>query len=335
MDIDFVIPWVDGSDPVWRAEMERYAPVKKNDACSANRYRDWGLLRYWFRSIEKFAPWVRSVHFVTWGHLPEFLNVEHPKLHIVNHRDYIPHEYLPTFNANVIEMNMHRIEGLAEHFVYFNDDMFLLKPLSPWDVFDRKNGLPRAQASERPIVFISDETWEYLVCNDMYIINRHFPKLHALACNFSKFVNWRYPLGDNARSLALGCISPRKFCGFRNFHCLTAYQKSTYEEIWEKEPELLAGTSGHKFRAKEDVNQWLALWWQIASGRFSPKRESSRVFKPTKNNIFRFEEIVMSGRHASICIHDVSEDVDYMNFAKKIAETFEKLLPERSSFEKR
>lgn len=66
--IDFVIPWVDGQDPTWRDEKSRYAPEGLVDDGEA-RYRDWGLLPYWFRGVEKYAPWVRKIHFVTWGHL--------------------------------------------------------------------------------------------------------------------------------------------------------------------------------------------------------------------------------------------------------------------------
>ena len=92
--IDIVIPWVDGSDPAWRAERAKYDPSATSDN-SEERFRDWDTFRYWFRCIEKNAPWVRTIHFVTWGHLPGWLDPSHPKLHIVNHRDFIPEEYLP------------------------------------------------------------------------------------------------------------------------------------------------------------------------------------------------------------------------------------------------
>jgi hypothetical protein len=62
--------WVDGSDLNWLAEKKKYSPKQENDD-RPQRYRDWGLLRYWFRGVEEFAPWVRTVHFVTWGHLPD------------------------------------------------------------------------------------------------------------------------------------------------------------------------------------------------------------------------------------------------------------------------
>ena len=118
MDIDIVVTWVDGSDPEWLKERARYSgtPVELSDV----RFRDWGLMRYWFRGIEKYAPWVRKIHFVTWGHLPDWLDTTNPKLHIVKHTDFIPAEYLPTFNSHTIELNLHRIEGLAEQFIYLS-----------------------------------------------------------------------------------------------------------------------------------------------------------------------------------------------------------------------
>ena len=138
-EIDFVILWVDGNDPAWREEFVRTRQAENDDA-SEIRYRDWRNLHYWFRSAERFAPWVRKVHFITWGHLPAWLRRDHPKLHIVNHRDFIPAEYLPTFNSNTIELNIHRIEGLADRFVLFNDDTFLTRGCRPEDFFRR--GVP-------------------------------------------------------------------------------------------------------------------------------------------------------------------------------------------------
>lgn len=155
--IDFVIAWVDGGDPAWQRERDRYGKMgektaveetgereKSGVACDTRdvRYRDWDCLRFWFRSVEQNAPWVHKIYFVTWGHVPKWLNGNHPKLEIVRHEDYIPGEFLPTFNSHTIELNFHRIPGLSEQFVYFNDDMFLLQQVSPGQFFrDRKAGL--------------------------------------------------------------------------------------------------------------------------------------------------------------------------------------------------
>ena len=108
------------------------------------RYRDWETLRYWFRGVEKFAPWVNKIYFVTCGHVPSWLNLDADKLVHVKHSDYIPEEYLPTFSSHPIELNVNRIRGLSEHFVYFNDDTFLCRSI-PKEIFYR-DGKPVHQA---------------------------------------------------------------------------------------------------------------------------------------------------------------------------------------------
>ena len=109
--IDFVLTWVDGSDPDWLAQRREYQPGRGTDA-GESRYRDWDNLQYWFRGMEKFAPWVNKIYFVTWGHFPKWLNTAHEKIQIVKHEDFMAPAYLPTFNINSIELNFHRIKGL-------------------------------------------------------------------------------------------------------------------------------------------------------------------------------------------------------------------------------
>ena len=81
--IDFVIMWVDGSDPKWLEEKNKYLDKKIDTSNAINRYRDMGVLKYWFRGVEKFAPWVNKIHFITCGHLPIWLNADNLKLNIV------------------------------------------------------------------------------------------------------------------------------------------------------------------------------------------------------------------------------------------------------------
>ena len=137
--IDFVVTWVDGSDEKWLKEKNKYKADKNQDA-SNTRYRDYEIIKYFFRSVEKYAPWVNKIYFITWGHVPKWLNSKNPKLVIVKHKDFIPKKYLPTFNSCAIELNMHRIKDLSETFVYFNDDMVLNNYTKEKDFFE--NGYP-------------------------------------------------------------------------------------------------------------------------------------------------------------------------------------------------
>ena len=92
-------------------------------------------LRYSFRSIHLFAPWVRKIHLVTAGQVPELARpVDHPQVAVVDHSAILPADALPTFNSHAIESALHRLPDLAEHFVYLNDDFFLGRPLGPGGV---------------------------------------------------------------------------------------------------------------------------------------------------------------------------------------------------------
>lgn len=95
------------------------------------RYRDFNLLRFWFRSIEKNCNWYHKVFLIVQDEdqIPGWLDTSNPKLRVVFHREFIPEELLPTYSTNTIELHMHRIPDLSEKFVYFNDDMFILQPV--------------------------------------------------------------------------------------------------------------------------------------------------------------------------------------------------------------
>ena len=174
--IDFVITWVDGSDPIWFQEKQKIfkkavGAVDTDDR--SERYRDWGILKYLFRSIEKFAPWVNNVYFVTCGHLPEWLNTECSKLQIVSHKDFIPQKYLPTFNSHPIEWNFHRIKNLSEHFVYFNDDIFLLQPIEPTDFF--RDGKPVDMLALQPdVANVEDTVMPYIYLNNTMLLAKYY-----------------------------------------------------------------------------------------------------------------------------------------------------------------
>lgn len=333
MDIDAVVLWVDGNDPAWQKEKSEYQGIK-NDECNAvNRYRDWGLMSYWFRAVEKFMPWIRKIHFVTWGHIPDFLNTNSPKLNIVKHSDFIPEKYLPTFSSHAIEANIHRIKGLSENFIYFNDDTFVVRPL-PETVFF-KDGVPCTSGVERPIELKGvSGVWQHAALNDLAVVNAHFHKKEQIKKYRKKYVNRTYRWQDNLRTVAIETLFPDYFTGFKNLHAPAAYLKSTFEDVWAAEPELLDKTSSNKFRKSEDVNQWVMLWWQIASGNFSPYDTDNVVLPVNDGNIDFITNIITSQSNDMICVNDPDGDVDFEKLSEKLKSAFEKILPEKSEFEK-
>ena len=154
MDIDFVITWVDMDDPAWQADFAKYSGNRANtkNGVSKARFRDYGFLKYWFRGVEKFAPWVRKIHFVTSGQKPEWLDETNPKIHLVNHKEYIPEQFLPTYNSVVIERYLHKIPDLAEHFVYFNDDFYLISPHRAGTLLPKRFALRHRHVPLQPLV---------------------------------------------------------------------------------------------------------------------------------------------------------------------------------------
>lgn len=333
MNIDFVVLWVDGNDPEWQAEKSKYQSKTVDDSNSVNRFRDWGLMPYWFRAVEKFCPWVRKVHFVTCGHVPDWLDLDCPKLNHVKHSDYIPKEYLPTFNANTIEMNIHRIPDLAENFVFFNDDMFVLRPMQESSFF--QNLLPCTYGGEVPLILAGQAgIWQHLIMNDMRVINNHFNKRVQVSQFGKKYVNPVYRWKDNIRTKIIQILYPESFLGFKNLHAPAAFCRNTFEILWDREQELLNETSSHRFRTNDDVNQWLALWWQIASGTFSPYVMDNLVEDVTPETVDRLCHTIRNQQHDMICVNDPSDDVDFGELSQKLKCAFESVLSDKCSFEK-
>ena len=338
-DVDAVVLWVDGNDPEWIKEKERYKPasdVTAKQADSSIRYRDWGLLPYWFRGIESFTPWIRKVHFVTWGHLPAFLNTESPKLHVVRHVDYLPEESLPTFSSHTLELNLHRIPDLAEHFIYFNDDTFLTRPLEKSCFFDERSGDPGMHFIEYPVRFKGvTEPFQLFMANDVGVINKHFAKRSiSLSSYCGRFCSLNYPAGDNLRNVVMKLLLPEYYAGFKMFHSPSAFLKRTFEEVWKAEPELLKQTTMHRFRTVTDVNQWLLLMWQMASGRFVPRRMDNGLYSITTASVAGICRDIEQQAHDMICLNDDDENVDFETCSQRIADAFEKIFPDKSSFEK-
>ncbi|MFF4649296.1 stealth family protein [Streptomyces sp. NPDC001380] len=142
--VDVVYTWVDGSDPEWlRRRAQAAGQAYHAEAANAARYLSRDELKYSLRSLRMHAPWVRNVYLVTDDQMPAWLDTSVPGLKVVSHKEiFSDTSVLPTFNSHAIESQLHHIDGLAEHFLYFNDDMFLGREVVPQDFF-HANGLTK------------------------------------------------------------------------------------------------------------------------------------------------------------------------------------------------
>ncbi len=143
--IDVVIAWVDGSDPKLTEKRNQFISKSTKSTphgAKATRFASNNEIRYCVLSIMKFAPFVRNIYIVTDNQDPNlYTEVEKyfphrlSSLKIVDHKEIFEgyEQYLPTFNSISIGNMVWRIKGLSPNFVYFNDDVILIREITPSD----------------------------------------------------------------------------------------------------------------------------------------------------------------------------------------------------------
>jgi hypothetical protein len=242
--VDVVYTWVDGSDEEW--QRSRAAALKVSDpdqftesATVEARFRQHDELRYSLRSLEQHAPWVNHIWIVTANQVPEWLDTDHPKVTVVSHEDIWSDEgTLPTFNSHAIEAHLHRIEGLTEHFVYFNDDVFLGRDCAP-EMFFEANGIQRIFQSR---ALVPDGP----------------PQPGEIASESA---------GKNARAIVEDLVGRR--IRTKLFHAPFALRRSVSEEISARYETEVQETARSVFRRKGDVtlSGALHMYYSLATGR--------------------------------------------------------------------
>lgn len=326
--IDFVIFWVDGSDPAWLAERQAWLADNAFEDASPIRSRDWRNLHCWFRSVERFAPWVRRIHFVTWGHLPAWLVAEHPKLHVVTHREFIPEPYLPTFNSLTIGLNLHRIEGLAEQFVVFNDDMFLTRPCRPEDFF--RGGLPCDMAR---LCVVRASGIGHIIYNDLELLNARWRPREVFRRHPGKWFSPRYGVTNLLKSASLMVWS--FFPGIFDPHLPQPYLRRQWTRAWELWPEALAATCSHRLRSLLGISDYLVRYDMLCRGEFSPRGfGDSRLMTLDDDSLDAICRDIAAGRWRMVCLNDSERIADFETSAQRLRTAFETLLPEKSSYER-
>ena len=270
---------------------------------------------------------MRKIHFVTSGQKPEWLDENNPKIHLVNHKDFIPAGFLPTYNSVVIERYMYRIPGLADHFVYFNDDFYIINHITPERFF--KNGLPCDIA-----VFDYNPSWSqwYVrIKNNIKIINRHFNKKEVMERWHDKWFHKSY--GSKARWNYLLRFY-NKFITLRVPHNAQPYLKKTFEEVWAAAGKELTETSSNRFRALTDYTPELFRIWQICNGDFEPYNtyNDTKMF-PLMIKSKKAIKAIYDQSYSLICLNDNVHIRNYEEVMHNLHEAFQSILPEKSSFE--
>ena len=310
MEIDFVYLWVDGNDPKWQAKRNAFIgnTQKKSAVNCEGRYANNDELKYSLRSIELYAPWIRKIFIVTDNQTPQWLDTSNPKIKIIDHKEIMPAQSLPCFNSCVIEHFIHRIPGLAEHFLYGNDDMFFNKPVTP-DMFFTSKGFPIIRFNRRPFrkltLLFKEKIQGKTLSNYVQTIR-----------NSADLVEKKYGI----------------YYGGKTHHNIDAYSKSNYEHAQQVFRKEIEATFQNHARSANDIQRNLYSYVDLAEKRgqlhYVTQKTSFRLHIHNESHYNKLERY----NPMLFCMND-SEYADD-NDRKRAAEFLEKRFPGKSQFEK-
>lgn len=328
--IDIVILWVNDNDKKWTKKKECWQ--KRNGIVSSTeeRYRNWENLQYLFRGIEKYASWVNHVYLVTDDQKPCWLDVSYEKITIVDHKDIIDSEYLPTFNSQAIELNIHKIKGLNNNFIYFNDDTFIIDYLDETDFF--KRNIPVDTGIMEVIYPKKINSTQKVIINNLGLINEQFNKRKIILEKPFNWFNLKYKK-YNINNLLL--LRWPIFTNFMNHHLPVAFNKHTFNKVWTEYSTELNLTTSSKFRADNNYNVWIMRYWQLASNNFMPRDSSLGTTIQLENisDATKCANLIERSKYRLICINDNENTKDFEKSKAIVNKSFEKILHKKSKFE--
>lgn len=292
--MDIVITYVNGNDPVWQKDYEKFTKVPVME----KRFRDWGTLQYLLRGIEKHMPFIRKVFLVVShrSQIPEW--VDESNLDVVLHEDFVPDEYLPTFNCNTLEMNLHRIKGLDEQYLYFNDDLFPVRDCKPGDFY--RDG--------KSLIGFTKHYWG--------------TGMFKQICRNS----------DALARKALGMPASRSF--IRPQHICAPMLKSECEKMCGIVAEDIAA-SYTRTREGRNCNQYMFTDYLFYQGKALSEKISSKHLSVAVSSASRIRKAIEAPSRNLICINDVRlSEKRYEKLRNTVIDAFEKKFPQKSRFEK-
>ena len=300
-DVDYVITYVDNNEISWvKSYINECLKINKQIFLKSARFRTPNTLKYHLRAVEKYMPWIRNVYIIVSDEkqVPKWINKDNVK--IVYHKDYIPKEYLPTFNSNTIELFMWKIKDLSENFIYANDDIYPNSELSKSDFFDNQGNIK---------------------------VNLGYLNLNTTNEVFSTMLrNTQNMVFDD-----LGMDYEERV--LKSDHTLKPMKKSLFEYFFKKRPKKMYDSLS-TFRNKKNITLEICNFYYYLKNEYSLK-STNDVYKEYKaNNVEEVCDCIKDKSIHTLCINDVTSfKGDYKKYNKKMIEAFEETLPEKSKYE--
>lgn len=285
--IDYVVPMVFHDDQLWQDDFKKVSLRYENcNLCELVRWRSWDTEELLIRCVRKFMPFVRTIYIILARESQRKPWMDADGISVVYHKDFIPEKFLPTFNSCTIEMFLHRIPGLSDRFIYGNDDMFPLGPLTEQDFFD--GDVPCLHHREIP-----------------YPPNPNI--FHQLCRSGQQFIASEF--GINKEDVLI-----------RGGHSLTPMLKSTWEYLWSRGAWQIE-ISITPMRNGRNFCQWICPWWHYLSGNYID-RVPEKIYVSTKNSV---EDVVSAIRKSKgiVCINDNECEMDWMKYGRAVKKAIE------------
>lgn len=279
------------------------------------RFIDNNELKYSLRSVEKYAPWINKIYIVTDNQVPKWLNLNHPKIKIVDHKEIMPESARPSFNASAIETSLANIPNLSEHFLFSNDDMMFGDKVEPGDFF--KDGKP------------------------IYILGVRLPFEIDTGDNYGFILKNGYDLVET------------KFAGKRKLrrkphHNIDPYTKQNILNVNSEFRDEINQTMHSKFRDNRNIQRIIYAYYAILTGNgyykvqtgerlYNLKSKLFGKFKPVSlyvsiHDIEQLPKKLEKNNYKLFCTNDneFTTDCDRANYRR----VMEKIFPDKSAFEK-
>ena len=302
--IDLVYLWVNDKDEDWQKKRRFWANelgVVSSEENSDCRYSNNDELKYSLRSAEMYAPWINKIFIVTDDQTPKWLDTNHPKIKIVNHKDIMPENCLPCFNSASIEVCIDNIPDLSEYFLYANDDMFFASPVEPEYFYDEEN---------KPIVNLRTRKWTEP--NNLY----------------TQRILYTQDLFDKTfdRQKAVNKFEPS--------HCIDAYRKSSFKACKKLFQEEFDKLIHQKFRCSNTIQRIIFSLFMIEKNqgilKLNPPIAEQEFYSNLDNlylkleSKYYIEDVIKKFAPKILCINDTEDthDEDRRKLKTILANTF-------------